>query len=382
MLSIDFLPNTGGIAAHVYELSKALVKQGNDVQVITLRRGFHDKKYQEIDGIKVYRVYYPRLRVIGFFVYSFLAWLKLRMLVRGGVERSHAFIWFPDGVTCLLAFKTLRIPYFVTVHASEILPKYTSLEGFIFKKLMSLVLSNARAIIAVSQFTKSKLIDCGVEPEKIVVIPNGTDPLRFNPKVDPIESVQRFDLLGKRVILTVGGLVERKGHDMVIKSLPQVLKEVPNAVYLIVGEGQELSRLKELVTALDLENCVLFVGRVGDDELPKYYNACDVFIMPSREITETGDAEGFGIVYLEANACGKPVIGGRAGGVPGAILDGVTGFLVNPLSAEEISEALIKLLQNNELAVKLGVNGRRRVEEELNWDIIANKVQQVYYQRL
>ena len=117
----------------------------------------------------------------------------------------------------------------------------------------------------------------------------------------------------------------------------------------------------------------------GDDELSKYYRACDVFIMPSREIPERGDAEGFGIVYLEANACGKPVIGGRSGGVPSAILDGVTGLLVNPLSTEEISGSLRKLLLNNELAKKLGANGRMRVEEELNWDIIANKIQQVYY---
>lgn len=92
MLSIDFLPNTGGITRHVCGISTALAKQGNDVHVITLRRRFREEKYQEIDGMKVHRVYYPRLRIIGFFVYSLLAWLKLKVLVKGGVERSHAFI--------------------------------------------------------------------------------------------------------------------------------------------------------------------------------------------------------------------------------------------------------------------------------------------------
>ncbi|MFC2048065.1 glycosyltransferase family 4 protein, partial [Chloroflexota bacterium] len=138
MLSTDFPPGIGGIAAHVYGISKALAKQDNDVHVIALRYRFREKKYQEIDGMKVNRVYYPRLRIIGFFIYSFLTWLKLKALVRGGIEINHVFIWFPQGVTCLLAFKALRIPYLVTVHAAEIIQKTASLKRFILKKLMLL----------------------------------------------------------------------------------------------------------------------------------------------------------------------------------------------------------------------------------------------------
>jgi len=148
---------------------------------------------------------------------------------------------------------------------------------------------------------------------------------------------------------------------------------------LIIGDGALRKELEDLVKKLKLSEHVIFVGYIAheDEDLLKYYTACDVFIMPSREIKEKGDVEGFGIVYLEANACGKPVIGGKSGGVVDAIEDGVTGLLVDPQNINDISKALIKLLINKEYSSELGVTGRKRVEKEFNWKNIAAKTRNV-----
>ncbi len=122
---------------------------------------------------------------------------------------------------------------------------------------------------------------------------------------------------------------------------------------------------------------MIFAGEVKEEEIPLYYMACDLFIMPSYEIKEKGDVEGFGIAYLEANACGKPVIGGRSGGVTDAVIDGETGLLIDPLNINQIAEALIKLLTNSGLARKLGEEGRRRIKKELNWRKIAQEIREI-----
>jgi len=378
ILSVDFYPNTGGIARYGLELARALIRRGNNVSAITRRHGSDTPKNEQVSGINIYRARYRRWKIIGVLLYVFSSWLKLRSLAKNGVDVSHALIWLPDGLVSLLGLKFLSIPYYVTIHAAEIVLNSRGIKGAILKQLMRMILSNARAIIAVSDFTRDKIRNYGINVDRIVVIPNGTDPFKFNTNMDYAEIITKHNLSGKRVILTTGRLVERKGHDMVIKAIPQVIQKIPNAIYLIVGGGEELSRLKELVSNLRIQQHVIFTGFVSEEELPKYYNACDVFIMPSREITSKGDAEGFGIVYLEANACGKPVIGGRSGGISSAIVEGVTGLLVNPLNVEEISNSLVQLLHDKDLALKLGNNGRCRVEEELNWDSIASKINKEY----
>jgi len=125
--------------------------------------------------------------------------------------------------------------------------------------------------------------------------------------------------------------------------------------------------LKALAKALNLQDRVIFVGFIPDDDLPRYYELCDVFLLLTREIKERGNVEGFGMVFIEANACGKAVVGGKAGGTPEAIVDGKTGFLVDPLNLSEISERLIQLLANEDLAKRLGDEGRKRAEREFSW---------------
>ena len=171
-------------------------------------------------------------------------------------------------------------------------------------------------------------------------------------------------MAGKKILLSVGNLVRRKGHDMVLKSLPQLIKEIPNLLYLIVGKGPEKGRLVGLIKSLNLEAFVKMEGNVPNSKLALYYKCADLFIMPSRELknkyNETIDVEGFGLVFIEANMFGIPVIGGRSGGIPEAIADGISGLLVDPHDEYDIAKAVKKLLSDEKYSRQLGENGRQR----------------------
>ena len=177
--------------------------------------------------------------------------------------------------------------------------------------------------------------------------------------------------------MSVCRLIERKGCDKVIKSLPEVVREIPNLIYLIVGEGPEKLELKKMVKEMGLNKYVLFVGSIPNQELVYYYNMCDLFILPTKRGIDRKD-ETFGIVFLEANACEKPVIGGRTGATNESIIDYKTGILVNPLSLKEISRTIISLLKNQRLANQIGKEGRKRVERDFRWSQIAKE----YYRLL
>jgi phosphatidylinositol alpha-1,6-mannosyltransferase len=162
-----------------------------------------------------------------------------------------------------------------------------------------------------------------------------------------------------------------------IRALPRVLKNIPDACYLIVGSGPAKPMLEELTFSMGLHGNVLFLENVGDAELPSIYGMCDVFVMPSRADLGACDVEGFGLVYLEANACGKPVIAGRSGGVADAVVDGETGILVPPDSPEALAESICRVLTHKEYAERLGQQGRERAILEFSWDAVADRVDRI-----
>jgi len=255
-----------------------------------------------------------------------------------------------------------RMKVLIYVHGEEI-----PMGASFFAKLRLKALRDASALVAVSSFTKDALISLGIPSDRITLITNGVDTVRFRPSDKNQLIVDRYSLANRHVLLTLARLDERKGQDMMIRALPMVREAVPDVVYLVVGEGGDRRRLQRLVADLHLEDVVIFTGAVPDDEVADYYSACDVYIMPNRTI-ENGDTEGFGLVFLEAGACGKPVIGGKAGGVPDAILHEVTGLLVDGESLEAIATSCIRLLKDAGLRNELGANGVVHAREN-NWEI-------------
>jgi phosphatidylinositol alpha-1,6-mannosyltransferase len=235
----------------------------------------------------------------------------------------------------------------------------------------------ARRVVAISRYTRGLLREGGVPSGKIVLVRPGTDPTTFRPAGRDPALVRELGLEGRRVVLTVGRLTWRKGQDRMLEALPAIAQAAPNVTYLLAGTGPLEPELRALARRLGLEDRVRLLGEVADEALPRLYNVADVFVMANRVSAGTRDVEGFGIVFLEANACEVPVVGGRSGGVIDAVEDGLTGLLVDAESPEEIARAVVRLLEDSALARRMGVEGRRRVERELTWDHTARGVGRV-----
>lgn len=372
MFSPDYPPRIGGIAAYSNGIARGLSIHCKVIVLAPRISGFRafDRK-QPYRTIRVVNL--PVMREI-IFLFT-LIWLASTKKI----NFIYNTVWFPCGIISLAVHFLFGTPYSIAAHASEILDDEITLKRKIkkkFKKLKILALKKAQLNFSVSHFTKDKLIHMGVPPEKIVLIPNGVDSKWFHPDTNSSWIKQRYGLEGKRVLLTVARLDKHKGHDFVLRALrSHIVEKFPNVVYLIVGEGPERKNLQKLADYLDLNEKVIFVGLVKDDQIPAFYNCCDVFIMPSREIEGRADLiEGFGIAYLEANACAKPVIGGRSGGTQDAVIDGQTGLLVDPTNIRTLSEAVCKLLSDNEYASLIGRQGRKRTEDFLSWEKISERV--------
>lgn len=208
--------------------------------------------------------------------------------------------------------------------------------------------------------------------KQMVKIAPGIDVDHFCPQ-DATALRKELGLENKRVIVSVGRLVHRKGQDHLIQALPEILKSVPDAHILMVGQGPYLSHLQKLVARYNLMDHVSFIGRIQYAQLPQYICAGDVFAMPSRSRFFGLEVEGLGIVYLEASACGLPVIAGSSGGAPDAVLDGVTGFVVDGENDQQIAGAAIKLLNDIDAAKTMGLAGREWIIENWRWEIWSQR---------
>lgn len=372
VLSYEFPPAIGGVGYYTYGVAKSLHDISSNVVVIA-PHALGDKDFDRKEQFKIIRV--SRILIVRELM-MFL--FTLYLIKKHSMKRIFNSVWLPCGVISFLITRFINVPYFLTVHGSDILDDQniqSKFKHFIrhnSRWLKHLIFKHAEGIFAVSNFTRKVLVKQKVSKDKINVILNGVDNERFKPNGKSSRLLLKHKLFGQKVILTVARLDRYKGQDIVIQSLPKVLQKCPDVVYLIVGNGRGKDSLINLVKELKLESHVRFIGYVSDDKLPEYYNLCNVFIMIPHQVK--GDFEGFGLTYLEANACSKPAIGGRTGGVPEAIIDGKTGIIVNPKSIEEISQALITILFNAGLAQKMGEAGRLRVEKELNWRIVASKM--------
>ena len=230
--------------------------------------------------------------------------------------------------------------------------------------------ARADAIVAVSAAAAAELCRVfDVPSRRVTVIPNGIDLALFRPQPEDPGLRRRLGGEGRRVIVTVARLVPRKGIDRVIAALPAVLEAVPDAQYLVVGEGPQRAELLALAARLGVAERVVFAGAVGHREIPAYLALAACFAMPNRRLAD-GEDEGFGLVFLEANACGKPVLAGRAGGVPEVVADGENGLLVDGDDTAAVAAGLIRLLTDAPLAARLAAGGLARAGAS-GWDRAA-----------
>jgi phosphatidylinositol alpha-1,6-mannosyltransferase len=305
--------------------------------------------------------------------YLHIMWHVYRQCHTHHLQQIHCAKVFPEGLMAWMLRWGYGLPYLLYAHGEEILSALTSRK---LAWLLPRIYRGAAAIIANSRNTKTLLQGIGVDSSRIHIIHPGVHVQSFCANLEAAQHVRQKHRLGAApVLLTVGRMQRRKGQDMVIQALPRIRQSMSQVKYVMVGTGEELATLTTLAHELGVQDSVVFVGSVPDQELAAYYAACDVFIMPNRQID--GDIEGFGIVYLEANAAGKPVIGGKSGGTDDAIVDGVTGLRVDGNSCDEITNAVIDLLSTPEKAKAMGLRGRQRVENEFTWDAVVARTRQI-----
>jgi phosphatidylinositol alpha-1,6-mannosyltransferase len=299
---------------------------------------------------------------------------EIRRAARQGIAAVHCGRVLPEGLSALLARTTGAPPYFCWAHGEELGYIDSSRE---LRRLAATVYGRARAILANSQNTATLLARRGVPSKAVHVVRLGVEYDRFRPDV-PGGADLRNALApdGETICLTVGRLQRRKGHDLVLEALKRFGGAARRIRYVIVGDGDERNRLEQMVADFDLGSVVVFAGKVSSADLPRYYAASDLFVHPNR--VDGADFEGFGIVFLEAAASGLPVIAGRSGGVPEAVLDGVTGSLVSGTDSAELTRVMSEFIGDARRRREMGAAGRARVLSEFTWQRAADRVAELH----
>jgi phosphatidylinositol alpha-1,6-mannosyltransferase len=272
----------------------------------------------------------------------------------------------PAGLAALIAKKVLGIPFITITHGEELtIGKRKKVHNYLIRK----ILPASDKVVTVSNFSKSQVIKLGVDRGNIEIIYNAIDS-----RIEPLYSdrlkkiVQKHRLNDTKLILMVGRLIRRKGFDSAIKVLSDIRQDFENVKLLIVGKGVDKGYLQKLTEQKGLNGSVVFVEGLSDGEVRFLYSICDVFLLPNRRL-ENEDTEGFGVVFLEAALFAKPVIGGKDGGTSDAILNGITGLLVDGSDLFEIKSAVLKILADPEYAANLGHRGKERVLKEFDIEI-------------
>ena len=370
LITLAFPPDIGGMQSFAYQ--RCLQAGANHLVVLAPRT----KGWQAFDRRQPVRIYrwsaalhtVPGIKRVLQFVFPLLYALRLHQ--QEPFDVIECWQPLPFGLIGLIFEVLYGVQFIVWSHGNDL----SRPQRYPFAKFfLSQVLAGAHLVVANSLSTKGELLALGTRPDKIRVLNPPVDPQRFRPDIDASAIAQKHALEGKRVILTVARLVRVKGIDTVIRALPMVLEAVPDAVYLVVGDGPLRTELEHLAEALGVRDNVIFASAVDhlSDDLPRYYAACDVFVLVSRHLPQGREIERFGMAYLEAGACGKPVIGGKGGGISEAIKDKVTGLLVNPLDANEIADTIVRVLEDGELARRLGENGRKKAAKQPDWNLLS-----------
>lgn len=263
---------------------------------------------------------------------------------------------------------SLDVPWVVVAHGAELtIP--ARMPGL--AQVTRHRLASAHGLFAVSKHTADRLLEfMNGQGPPVRIVRNGVALDTFSPALDPTVVRRRLGLGNDPVLACVGRLVPRKGQDRLIDAMPMILDQVPDARLLIVGDGRLRGKLERAADRLP-QGAVVLTGAVPAEELALHFAAADVFAHPNRDRWFGLEQEGFGIIFLEAQACGKPVIAGRSGGAPEALRDGETGLAVDGSDTEAIAEAAVRLLSDEELAVRMGRAGRDFVETEYAWNRVV-----------
>lgn len=367
VLSEIFPPRHGGSGRWFYELYRRLA-QGTVTIVTQDNAEPGDQKVDAVFPQRIHRIKMasPSWGLLSFTGLLFYARTLMRVLrlKPAGLTQIHCGRTIPEGFIGLLLARLLRKPLVCYVHGEDIEVARTSRELI---WIVNRVLGGANRLICNSQNTKSLLMEhWHVPARKIEVINPGVDEHTFCPAEPDPEFRKRYDWDDRFVCLTVGRLQRRKGHDVMIRAIPKLLEAIPTLLYVIVGNGDQYERLSCLVKELRLREHVQFLDEIDDSDLIRCYQQCDVFILPNR--TDGSDIEGFGMVLVEAQAAGKPVIAGNSGGTAETMQINKTGMIADCTSPTVLAQTVLELKHAMEQGQFRPKVCRQHVLDNLTWD--------------
>jgi glycosyltransferase involved in cell wall biosynthesis len=369
-----FPPGVGGAETYAYELADGLGRRGHEVDVYTQWLDHPEEQVDINENVSVYRLTKAKKKLVSFET------LYFSLIIRHRVDFSQYDIVHgtltPASMILATVLNNIEPPVVLTGHGTSIgetksvaleTPADYLLKFFFYP--MNVVMDfisgrYASRIIAISDHAKRELVDLyHFDQQKVHMIPHGVDTEKFQPQSEKHSAVNS----DKITLLYVGRLGPRKGIDLLLESLSEI--DAENIELLIAGTGRHKNKLEQKAEFMTIPHSINFLGYVPEEELPELYSSADIFVLPSTY-------EGFGLVILEAMACGTPVIGTDVGGIPTAIDHESTGILVDR-SVSSLTEGISKLVFDNEYRDKLGKNAETKAENT-SWDSIVDSVEQLY----
>ena len=380
-------PNTANDVSgiFVHEQILALKKNGINVIVVSPTQwipfyiGLLPSKWESIRDIPAedqrdsVQVFHPRyLSIPNSILYGTSGYMMYRGIkdkvneIRKSFEFDiiHAHAAIPNGYAAMLLSRKLNVPYVVTIHGLDFY--YSIHRNQLLKKQVEAVLRNSSKAIVVSDVLRKIGEQHLPGTTPLITINNGLNPERVIAQPADIQKQGE-----ERIVLSVANLKERKGIQYVILAVERLLKENINLKYLIVGDGPYRPELERLVHELGLAQQIVFVGQQEYHKTMQYMAACDVFVLPSWD-------EAFGVVYIEAMANAKPVIGCMEQGIEDIVMDSVTGFLVKPRDIDDLVRVLAEILTHPQQGIKVGRRAQKHVLENFTWDKNAQEMVRIY----
>jgi phosphatidylinositol alpha-1,6-mannosyltransferase len=351
LFAFEYPPVSGGIARLCAEIGSGLVRERVSARVLTQE----STSPMHNEGLPEVRVICKRpLREWRAF-----QWLRKQ---RRRIP-TICGVWYPEGLIAYLA--GIR-PLVILAHGAELLPPVDRWRRPLWKALQRRVLESATLVIANSEYT-SQLVSRVAPNARVETIPLAVDPQRFAPG-DREAAKKKFGVLGKHVLCTVSRMHPYKGHDVVLRAIARLSPaERGHLIYLVIGKGPYERRLRKLAADLHVESNVRWLGFVAEDNLPEVYAASDLFVLCTRDTPEGRAVEGFGLVFLEAQSCGTPVVGTRTGGIPAAVQDGVGGWLIHQDDTHALATIIRRLVHSPEQFRRAGMQARQRVLQAHTW---------------
>lgn len=371
-----FLPTRGGTAVWAAEVYKRL--GGKEIHIVTAGvpgaaeiDAVHPNTIHRLDLRRV-----PWLRPESLAMYARFFFRSMTLALTHRFDAIHAFRALPEGLVAWAVARLTRRPLVIYAHGEELTTwgrgrKY---------RAMRFALGHADRVIANSEHTRDTLLAMGIDATRIAVIYPGVDVSVFRPGLDTTGLREKLGIgPDDRLVFSVGRLSRRKGFDQMIRAVARLRDEGLAMHYVIGGIGEDSEYLDGLIREHRLQGFVHRIGAVSEADLPRWMSACDVFTMPNREIN--GDSEGFGMVFIEAAACGRPSLAGEAGGTGSAVLHEQTGLRVDGQSVEAIALGLRTLLTNEAYRSRLADQALDRVHRLFAWKQVAQATERLMDRR-